>query len=654
MLLERLLERRAHPSNPDRFLVRVFGGRDSAAGVQVDEEKSLSITAFYQAVRLYGETMGSLPLKIMREDTDMKRVARDHPSFEPLHVAPNEEQTSMELREMLQGHAMVWGTGFAHTIRDGGGHVREIWPLVPWRVRTERLKNRDRTLIYKVRLPGTNQETTLFEDQVFRLRGFSVTGIRGMNLAEIGKEALGLTLAMEQFGASWFGNGSWPGGFIKHPGGLSDKAKENIHKGIEKVHGGIKKSHRIGILEEGMDWIQAVANPEQSQMRDARVFQIDEMARLTNTPPHMLKQLDRATFSNIEEMGLEWVIYSIAPWAVRWEQAINLRILTPGDRAAGYYAKHSLEGLLRGDSKSRGEFYQRLIQTAVMTPNEARHHEDLDPHPGGDQLFVPLNLIPLDQAAIAVEDTPEGRAVAKRIRETRARRSARGRRRLIGAFGPTLRAAAVRAAKREARDIRRAAKDHLSQRDVGTFLIWFDAYLQDELPGIVDANMRGVFQVYAEAVREAMEDELEDMPTAEVDLLVDGYTKAFTDRWIGRLRDQLPNLDSIELEDLEEALDDRVEKEPDYVQMKDSNQLNNAVAKMMIVAAGMKSMWASIGESSCPYCEGLDGTIVSGNENFLDKGSSYQPDGADEPLIVGVAVGHPPGHDGCDCMLVPV
>lgn len=393
------LERRSgsHPSNPDRWFIRHIGAPESVAGVHVDEDSALSATAVWAGVRMISETLAMLPLKVYeRIDDRSKRAARTMGLYRLLHDEPNEEQTSFEFREMQQGFMLLWGNCYAQLVHNGRGEVSEIWPLVPWRVTPERSKGN--ALTYRVQLPDNGGYTVLPADDVLHIRGFSSNGLLGDNIVERFRDSIGLSLAAEEFGGRFFGSGLAAGGLLEHPAKLGPEGRKNVRESFNAEHSGVSRSHRLMILEEGMKWHQTTIDPESAQALETRKFQVTEVARILNLPPHLLKDLERATFTNIEHQGQEFVTYSMQPWLTRWEQRLNRSVLLPSQRSK-YFTQFEVKGLLRGDSAARSAFYTSMFNVGAYSPNDILQNEDEEPVEGGDQRFVQGAMVPIDKIA---------------------------------------------------------------------------------------------------------------------------------------------------------------------------------------------------------------------------------------------------------------
>ena len=485
MALIDALERRSHPSNPDRWFIRHLGNEPSAAGVEVTEDSALSATAVWAGVRILCETTAMLPLKLKeRVDERTRKDARHMGLFYLLHDEPNEEQTSFEFRELMQGFVLLWGNAYAQKVYNGRGEVSELWPLAPWRVTPER--SASKALVYRVQLPGNQGGTaTLSADDILHIRGFSSTGLLGDNMVQRFKNAIGLSLASEEFGARFFGNGLSASGGLKTDKVLGPEGRKNLHNSMTESHGGVTKSHRLMILEEGVQWFQTSVDPEKAQALETRKFQVTEVARILNLPPHLLKDLERATFTNIEHQGQEFVTYSMQPWLTRWEQRMNRSLLLPSQRSR-YFTQFEVKGLLRGDSAARSAFYTQMFNVGAYSPNDIREHEDEGPVEGGDQRFVQGAVVPIDKIAAMVEAQLEAKkspppspfnGKPKVVEEEDEPAEPRSIRRPdpVAALEPVLRAEADRIVRRQVKAIRGAMKKPAQE-----FRVWADGFFEKE------------------------------------------------------------------------------------------------------------------------------------------------------------------------------
>lgn len=487
MALIDALERRSHPSNPDAWLINGYSGRETKSGVRVDEDSALSATAVWAGVRTIAETLAMLSLKLKeRIDDRTKRDARRMDLFRVLHDEPNEEQTSFEFREMQQGFVLTWGNCYAQKLYNGRGEVTELWPLVPWRVTP--IRSRNNTLLYRVRLPDDSGQTeTLSADDVLHIRGFSSNGILGDNVVERFRNSIGLALASEEYGGLFFGEGLNAGGVITHPSSLGEKAGKNLRESLKGQAGGIGKAHRLLILEEGMKWQQTTVDPEKAQALETRKFQVTEVARILNLPPHLLKDLEHATFSNIEHQGQEFVTYCLQPWLTRWEQRLNKSLLLPSQRSK-FFTQFEIKSLLRGDTAARTAFYNTMFQNAVYSPNHILELEDEEPFEGGDQRFIQGAMVPIDKigeivaAQIEAKKTPPPAPPADPQFTDPPSEPRSIRPDPFTALEPVVRAEFDRIVRRQAKAVRAALKKGSQE-----FRVWADEFFEKEAAIVTDS-----------------------------------------------------------------------------------------------------------------------------------------------------------------------
>lgn len=369
----------------------------TAAGMSIDRNKALTFSGVYAAVRIISETVAGLPRHVYRRDGENAVKVSGHP-LSRLLGRPNVNQTEFTLFETLMGYVLTWGNAYAEIVRaPASGQVASLHLLRPDRV-TPRIL--DGLLVYEVRTDNVGT-VTLSADRVLHVKAVG-DGIAGYSQIRLAREAIGLGLAAEQHGARFFGNDATPGGVLTHPGRLKKETAERLRSSWEKVHGGSGNAHRVAILEDGMGWTTIGLPNTDAQYMESRKFSITEIARIYSIPLHMLADLDRATFSNIEHQGIEFSKFSILPWCIRLEQEINRKLLVEADQAR-FYVKHNLDGLQRGDSASRASFYNTLFQIGALSQNDIRALEEQNPIENGDVYFVPLNLRPSDEEPAAAE-----------------------------------------------------------------------------------------------------------------------------------------------------------------------------------------------------------------------------------------------------------
>jgi len=396
------LELRSSLSNPDQaFREWAAGGENANSGVSVNEQSALRVTAYLAAVKIISETLASLPLNVYRKlETGGKARATEHPAYEVLHNQANDEMTAYQFKETIQGHICNWGNGYAEIERNGAGRIVALWPLLPDRTWPER--GRDNKIYYRTVVSKTNQQVILPFDKVLHIPGFGFDGLIGYNPVRLAREALGMALAAEEFGARFFGDGANVGGIVEYPGKLSDTAYERYKRQANEQAAGLKKSHRLWVLEEGLKYHRVGIPPEEAQFLETRKFQIAEIARMFRVPLHMLAELDRSTNNNIEHQSIEFVVHTIRPWLVRWEQQLRMKLFTTAEKRSGFFAEFLVDGLLRGDAKSRNEALQIQRQNGIINADEWREIENMNPQPGGQgqKYLVNSAMVAVDQIGL--------------------------------------------------------------------------------------------------------------------------------------------------------------------------------------------------------------------------------------------------------------
>ena len=364
-----------------------FGG--SAAGKRVNERSAMQMTAVYSCVRILAEAVAGLPLHLYRYKEDGgKEKALDHPLYLLLHDEPNPEMSSFVFRETLMTHLLLWGNAYAQIIRNGRGEVMALYPLMPDRMAVDR---DDKGQLY-YEYTTSADDAPISKGSIVRLKpsdvlhipGLGFDGLVGYSPIAMAKNAIGLAIATEEYGSKFFANGAQPSGVLEHPGTIKDP--QRVRDSWMSQFGGSANSNKIAVLEEGLKYTPISISPEQAQFLETRKFQINEIARIFRVPPHMVGDLEKSSFSNIEQQSLEFVKYTLEPWLVRWEQSIQ-RILFSADEKKRYFVRFNVEGLLRGDYASRMNGYAVGRQNGWMSANDIRELENLDRIPaeeGGD------------------------------------------------------------------------------------------------------------------------------------------------------------------------------------------------------------------------------------------------------------------------------
>lgn len=370
----------------------VFGMANS--GERVDEKSALQISTVYACVRLLAETVASLPLHLYRfsDKGDGKERATDHPLYKILYRQSNPEMTSFSFREAMMTHLLLWGNAYAQIVRDGKNGILGLYPLLPENVEIDRTESGDLVYTYHAytdEVPGEHDKDIIFQrDEILHIPGLGFNGLVGFSPIAMMKNSLGTTLAVERYGSAFFKNGAQPAGVLEHPGVLKDPQK--IRDNWMNAYGGAGNAHKVAVLEEGMQYKPISLPPEDSQFLSTREFGVEEICRIFRVPPHMVQDLKRSTFNNIEHQSIDFVMHTIMPWLVRIEQALVKDVLLEEEQDS-YYPKFNVDGLMRGDYKSRMDGYAVGFANGFLSPNDIRRLENMDLIPaedGGDDYYL--------------------------------------------------------------------------------------------------------------------------------------------------------------------------------------------------------------------------------------------------------------------------
>jgi len=413
-ILSGLFKSRDKPENRTTGSSYAFYLGGTSSGKAVNERTAMQMTAVYACVRILSEAIAGLPLHLYRYREDGgKEKATDHPLYCLLHDEPNPEMSSFVFRETLMTHLLLWGNAYAQIIRNGHGEVIALYPLMPNKMSV----NRDSagSLYYEYTRQTEDAPTIkgttvkLKPSDVLHIPGLGFDGLVGYSPIAMAKNAIGLAIATEEYGSKFFANGATPGGILEHPGVVKDP--ERVRNSWNAAFGGSGNANKVAVLEEGMKYTPISISPEQAQFLETRKFQIDEIARIFRVPPHMVGDLEKSSFSNIEQQSLEFVKYTLDPWVTRWEQSIYRTLLSPNEKK-GFFVKFNVEGLLRGDYVSRMNGYSIARQNGWMSANDIRELENMDRIPkeeGGDLYLINGNMLPLSNAGAFANISENGK-----------------------------------------------------------------------------------------------------------------------------------------------------------------------------------------------------------------------------------------------------
>lgn len=455
----------------------------AASGVSVNPQKAMTLSALWACVSKRAETIGCLPLSVYEHvSREEVREATEHPLYQVLHNRWNEYTPSLIGRETQQAHCDTWGNGSSEIVKNGLGDVTALYNVTPNRITPKVDANGRR---YFEWIDDNGNPKPISPDRILHLPGLSFDAMCGYSPTKVHKEAIGLGLATEKFGATFFGNGVRPGGVFKHPGKMSDPGHARLQQSLMEEHGGPDKAHRVIILEEGMDWQAQGMSPENAQFLETRQFQRVDVCIIFKVPPPLIGDFTHGTYNNSEQAGIWFAQHTISPICTRWEQVMNWQLFRPTERGR-FFVKFNLDALLRGDFLSRTQALKEQFQSGKLSLNEWRRIDDMNPidDPAADLHFVQAQMIPISMAA---SGAAMNKAQAPKDNQQNARAG------VIDAHRKMLASTMGRMARKEQMAAVRAVKKPAD------FAGWADKFFADHVSTVRDA-FGPVFDSLAESL----------------------------------------------------------------------------------------------------------------------------------------------------------
>lgn len=661
-----------------------YGGDDiyaegpTASGALVSEQSAMRISAVYACVKIVAWTLASLPLPTYRRMQPRgKERAYEHSNYLLLHDRPNPEQTSFEWRALMSAYQNLWGLGLSEIEYDRRtGAPAALWPIPPWRVEVMRSSGAAQRF-FRVTLPDGGKQN-LAPQQVLEFRALSTHPDHVMSPVAVHRETIGLSAAMKKFGARTFGQGTNPAGIVTTDQQLKEETINSLRDYLAENYAGLSRSHRLMMLHGGLKFDRVGLPPEDAQYLESQKFGIAEIARIYNVPLHLLQEHQSSTTwgSGLEELNQGFVTFTLRPYLVQWEQELKRKLFyNPADQ--DYFAEFLVDGLLRGNQKDRTEAYQKRFMMASLSPNDIRELENENPYEGGDEYYVPVNMVPVSLALSEAEqkeiEGTEPAARGEKLKEIRARRSASSRFNIAASYKQVIGDAAGRVIRREEADVMRKARRVFGERSAEQaqyFTDWLSEFYEKHLE-YLQKQMAPPFSALAQAIDQAASEEIgleyegralsreHRQHKAQVDDFVNEYLAAYSVRHAGSSRGQLRQVvnQAVEAgEDPVEALQTRFdewgEKRPAQIADRENTQLSNAVAMTVFAIGGvLRKRWVALGTNTCPLCEELDGRVVGIKQPFLAANDRLEAENA-QPIELYRPTLHPQLHKGCVCQIV--
>lgn len=393
-------------ANPDSELLHALGANSTVSGISVSPDSAMQMSAVWACVRLISESIASLPLHVYRRVDVRTRERVSGPLVHLLHSEPNRIMSSFTWRETMAAHVLLWGNGYSLIVRRANGEPTEFLPVASKHVKV--LRTPGGFVAYDVTMPD-GMRVRVPQTDMLHIPGLAFDGVVGVSPIRYAAQSIGLALAAEQYGAAFFGNGSTPSGYISLPGKINKEQAAVLRETWYATYGGVKNAHKTAVLFENGKFERISIPPEEAQFIETRKHQVADIARWYRVPPHMIGDLDKATFSNIEHQQLEFVTHTLRPWLVRFEQELNRKLFPSSSSGlpSDTYAEFSVDGLLRGDVASRSDYYVKGRQWGWLSANDVRALENLGPIDGGDTYFTPLNMDTVGDTPSSIDEVSE-------------------------------------------------------------------------------------------------------------------------------------------------------------------------------------------------------------------------------------------------------
>lgn len=696
-------ESRSSLANPAPWLTRAFGGGETTSGEVVTEAKSLQQTAVWSATGLIAGAIGSLPLHTYRRLERGKQAAVEHHLYDLLHDAPNTELNSQTYFEMATLHILLWGNHYSEIERNGAGQVIGLWPLMPWNL--PRVFRRNGLKLYEHVADGRSD--ILPAEKVFHVPGLGFDGLRGLSVIRNFAETLGVNIATEKFGASFFRNGSRPSVMIEWDGDFaSQEDRTRWLREYDEKYAGVTNVGKSLLLKKGMKATALQINPDDAQFLESRNFGVKEIARMFNVPSSLLNDTDGSVaFASAEQKTSDFLTFTLRSWLTRWQAAIRTQLVPLRERKTtpgGIFVEFKAEDLLRVDPAAQATAFGAARNGGWMSANDIRAAQNLNPiGPAGDIYLVPLNMVDAESLLDGSQDPPSGDEppdpepdpepasrqdpdeglelrpeVVAQLRKSLERpgqaiphelawslRSMRMRRRIENSHKSLIQTAAQRAVRREVEALTRALRKAAADTTGAVFARGVvETWIQDFYPEHADYIRRQLEPVYltlgetiyAEAAGELNgSEELSDEARELVRSMSERTAQQMTNSSRGQLRAIMRDAEDDEVFDrLTVRSQEWSEKAAGKIADRESVQVGQAVAKVAWAAAGATALrWVAVGEN-CPLCDELDGRVIGIRRSFVALGDVVKGKGV-SPLTVDSDKSHPPLHEGCDCMIVP-
>ena len=633
------------------FWYNQIGGGPTKAGVPVIEETAIKYLAVFSCISLIAGDLASLPAILYQTGKDgSKKRATGERLYDTLHNQPNRNTDSLHWRETGQTHLLTWGN-FYNDIKwnPRTDEISEIIQLPdPGKVKPKR--NR-KGIYYEWVDPITRTKQHRLKKDMFHIAGFGFDGLVGMSIIGIAREAIALGIAARDYGSLFFGQGTHPAGVFSTDKNLGDNERQFV-KDLQAQYAGLGKSHKAMVLQGGMTYNPITIPMDDAQFIATRQHQDLDICGMYKVPPHKIAiHGANSNNNNLEQENGSYVSQCLRPWLVRWEQAMNMQLLTEDQRRRGLFTEILAEGLLRGDQAARAEYYKSMWSQGAMSANDINKIENRNPVPGGNQYFVPLNFIPSDMASdfASQSNEPAPKTESKTFRSLSGSIILRDR--ISKQYYPLFQRAAQDIVNKESLAVKFQVNKQRKSRENRDMQTWLDDFYR-KLPDEIKSKIGPVIRSFSEAIQAASAEEMGvDVGISDdLERFINDYTERYAQRHTESSLGQLTALLEEDLDALEERVSEWVDKRADKIASNETVRASNAVYQAVAFGIGLSTVWRIRGKT-CPYCTSLSGKRIVSGGSFVNDGDEINPEGGTGPMKIRGLKKHPPLHRSCDCYL---
>lgn len=657
-------EQRATLKNPAGWLEEALKGDVSPAGTRVNQDSTLGLTAWWNGVRVISQTIASLPIDVFERDDRERLPRRNTRQWRILNQRPNPMMTPFVFKELRMVHLLCYGNSYCEIQRDGAGRVVALWPLLPDRTGVELIDGEKWywTIV-------NNQKIWLSADLVLHVPGMGYDGLQGWNPVKVHRKALGLTIAANDYGAQFFGQGARVSGVLRHPGRPDEEERKEIKESWNQAHQGLDRAQRTALLWGGMEWQAISMPPDDAQFLETKNGQIDEVARILNINPILLQKTQGVTTwgTAIGQFLTAFSKFTIQPWLERDEDVLNWDMFS-GNQRERMFTKYNVNALQRGDPKAQAELLEIKRRNGVINADEWRALDDQDPLPDGqgEVYTIPVNTMDLAQINEQPDDTGGGGFFGQTAREARQlghgeRRShTEQHRRLRQAHREAIEDGARRALRRETAALERAVKRAEETRDPAKSLNrWIESFYPGHHEAIKQA-MGPAIRAFAGAVAAVSAAEVDAEPPTDEELeafsegITDGVATREVNSSVGQLREMMTAVAAAELADqVRKRAGEWTETRPGKTAEAETVRVHTGAKRNTWQNAGVTRMVWVASAGACPICLEMDGRVAQITGSFLAEGDQVNPGGDTEPLRTTTTIVAPPLHAACQCDIAP-